>query len=78
MNNYGKEQELNLLQQDEGRQFDLAYSIMDRLIDDRIDMFGVVNTAAYLLEMGCTEEELLWLHFTQDTIDEAKVYEGED
>ena len=78
MNNYGKEQELNLLQQDEGRQFDLVYSIMDKLIDDRIDMYGVVNTAAYLLEMGCTEEELLWLHFTQDTIDEAKDYKGED
>lgn len=78
MNNYGKEQELNLLQQDTGRQFDLAYSIMDKLLDDRIEVFGVTNTIAYLIDMGCTEEELLWLRFAQEDIDLAKDADKEE
>lgn len=42
--------------------------VMNALLDDRIDCFGVYNTIDYLLDMGCTKEEVKALGFTEEDI----------
>ena len=40
--------------------------LANRLIDDRIDLFGYANTLNYLVDMGCSEEDLLKLGFDRE------------
>ena len=62
----------------EGRKYDLVHTLMDNLLDDRIEMYGVLNTISYLMEMGCTKEDLLWLNFEERDIEAAADYNGEE
>lgn len=40
-------------------QINSRVSLLNAMIDDRCDTFGVHNTIAYLMECGVSEEELL-------------------
>ena len=43
-------------------------SILDMLIDERCELFGIKNTICWLLDAGLTEDELIELHFDEEDI----------
>ena len=45
--------------------------LMDAMLDDRIEMYGVTNTIQYLLDNDYTKEELLEMKFDEVDINEA-------
>ena len=49
-----------------------AIYILNRLIDDLIDLDGIFETLKNLMCMGVTDEELLELGFSQDNINLAR------
>lgn len=42
--------------------------LADALIDDRIDLYGINNTIAYLVNFGFTDEELIEMGFDADDV----------
>ena len=44
-------------------------SLLNQLLDDRCEMYGIRNTISYLLDDGFTREELLDLRFDEDDVD---------
>lgn len=44
-------------------------SVLNTLLDDRCDLYGIKNTIAYLLDQGLTKEEILDLHFDEDDVE---------
>ena len=44
---------------------------LDAMLDDRIEMYGVINTIQYLLDNDFTKEELLEMKFDEADINEA-------
>ena len=51
---------------------------MDAMLDDRIEMYGVINTIQYLLDNDFTKEELLEMKFDEADINEAIEDDMED
>lgn len=49
-----------------------AMDILNRLIDDLIDIYGIYETIERLIDFGVTDEELFELGFNQDDIEVAK------
>lgn len=47
---------------------DNKMSVLDMLIDERCEMFGVRNTICWLLDAGLTKEEILDLQFDEDDV----------
>ena len=45
--------------------------LLDMLLDDRVEMYGVINTIQYLLDNDFTKEELLEMKFDEADINEA-------
>ena len=45
--------------------------LLDAMLDDRIEMYGVTNTIQYLLDNDFTKEELLEMKFDEADINEA-------
>ena len=45
--------------------------LLDTMLDDRIEMYGVINTIQYLLDNNFTKEELLEMKFDEADINEA-------
>ena len=45
--------------------------LLDAMLDDRIEMYGVINTIQYLLDNDFTKEELLEMKFDEADINEA-------
>ena len=43
--------------------------LLDRLLDDRCELFGINNTISYLLDLGFTRDELLELQFEAADVD---------
>lgn len=50
---------------------DKKLELMDAMLDDRIEMYGVTNTIQYLLDNDFTKEELLEMNFDEADINEA-------
>ena len=50
---------------------DKKLELMDAMLDDRIEMYGVINTIQYLLDNDFTKEELLEMKFDEADINEA-------
>lgn len=46
--------------------------LADVLIDDRINLYGVPNTIAYLMDFGFTDEELVEMGFLSDDVYEVR------
>ena len=50
---------------------DKKLELLDAMLDDRIEMYGVINTIQYLLDNDFTKEELLEIKFDEADINEA-------
>ena len=50
---------------------DKKLELLDAMLDDRIEMYGVINTIQYLMDNDFTKEELLEMKFDEADIDEA-------
>ena len=50
---------------------DKKLELLDAMLDDRIEMYGVINTIQYLLDNDFTKEELLEMKFDAADINEA-------
>ena len=57
---------------------DKKLELLDAMLDDRIEMYGVINTIQYLLDNDFTKEELLEMKFDEVDIDEAIKEDMED
>lgn len=57
---------------------DKKLELLDAMLDDRIEMYGVINTIQYLLDNDFTKEELLEMKFDEADIDEAVEEDMED
>lgn len=57
---------------------DKKLELLDALLDDRIEMYGVINTIQYLLDNDFTKEELLEMKFDEADINEAIEEDMED
>ena len=57
---------------------DKKLELLDSLLDDRIEMYGVTNTIQYLLDNDFTKEELLEMKFDEADINEAIEDDMED
>lgn len=57
---------------------DKKLELLDAMLDDRIEMYGVINTIQYLLDNDFTKEELLEMKFDEADIDEAIKEDTED
>lgn len=57
---------------------DKKLELLDTLLDDRIEMYGVANTIQYLLDNDFTKEDLLEMNFDEADINEAVEEDTED
>ena len=57
---------------------DKKLELLDAMLDDRIEMYGVINTIQYLLDNDFTKEELLEMKFDEANINEAIEEDMED
>ena len=57
---------------------DKKLKLMDAMLDDRVEMYGVINTIQYLLDNDFTKEELLEMKFDEADINEAIEDDMED
>ena len=57
---------------------DKKLELLDAMLDDRIEMYGVINTIQYLLDNDFTKEELLEMKFDEVDINEAIEDDMED
>lgn len=57
---------------------DKKLELLDAMLDDRIEMYGVINTIQYLLDNDFTKEELLKMKFDEADINEAIEEDMED
>lgn len=57
---------------------DKKLELLDAMLDDRIEMYGVINTIQYLLDNDFTKEELLEMKFDEADINEAIEEDTED
>ena len=57
---------------------DKKLELLDAMLDDRIEMYGVINTIQYLLDNNFTKEELLEMKFDEADINEAIEDDTED
>ena len=57
---------------------DKKLELMDAMLDDRIEMYGVINTIQYLLDNDFTKEELLEMKFDEADINKAIEDDMED
>lgn len=57
---------------------DKKLELLDAILDDRIEMYGVINTIQYLLDNDFTKEELLEMKFDEADINEAIEDDMED
>ena len=57
---------------------DKKLELLDAMLDDRIEMYGVINTIQYLLDNDFTKEELLEMKFDEADINKAIEEDMED
>ena len=57
---------------------DKKLELLDAMLDDRIEMYGVINTIQYLLDNDFTKEELLEMKFDEADINKAIEEDTED
>ena len=57
---------------------DKKLELLDAMLDDRIEMYGVINTIQYLLDNDFTKEELLEMKFDEADINQAIEDDMED
>ena len=57
---------------------DKKLELLDAMLDDRIEMYGVINTIQYMLDNDFTKEELLEMKFDEADINEAIEEDMED
>ena len=57
---------------------DKKLELLDAMLDDRIEMYGVINTIQYLLDNNFTKEELLEMKFDEADINKAVEEDTED
>ena len=57
---------------------DKKLELLDAMLDDRVEMYGVINTIQYLLDNDFTKEELLEMKFDEVDINEAIEDDMED
>ena len=52
--------------------------LFNAMLEDRIEVYGVINTIQYLLDNDFTEEELLEMKFDEEDINQAIEDDMED
>ena len=57
---------------------DKKLELLDAMLDDRVEMYGVINTIQYLLDNDFTKEELLEMKFDAVDINKAIEEDMED
>ena len=57
---------------------DKKLELLDAMLDDRVEMYGVINTIQYLLDNDFTKEELLEMKFDEADINKAIEEDMED
>ena len=57
---------------------DKKLELLDAMLDDRVEMYGAINTIQYLLDNDFTKEELLEMKFDEADINEAIEDDMED
>ena len=57
---------------------DKKLELLDAMLDDRVEMYGVINTIQYLMDNGFTKEELLEMKFDEADINKAIEEDMED
>ena len=57
---------------------DKKLELLDAMLDDRVEMYGVINTIQYLFDNDFTKEELLEMKFDEADINEAIEDDMED
>ena len=57
---------------------DKKLELLDAMLDDRIEMYGVINTIQYLMDNDFTKEELLEMKFDAADINKAIEEDMED
>ena len=57
---------------------DKKLELLDAMLHDRIEMYGVINTIQYLLDNDFTKEELLEMKFDEADINKAVEEDKED
>ena len=57
---------------------DKKLELLDAMLDDRIEMYGVINTIQYLFDNDFTKEELLEMKFDEADINKAVEEDMED
>ena len=57
---------------------DKKLELLDAMLDDRIEMYGVINTIQYLLDNDFTKEELLEMKFDEADINKVAEEDMED
>ena len=57
---------------------DKKLELMDAMLDDRVEMYGVINTIQYLMDNDFTKEELLEMKFDEADINKAVEEDMED
>ena len=57
---------------------DKKLELLDAMLDDRVEMYGVINTIQYLLDNDFTKEELLEMKFDEADINKAVEDDMED
>lgn len=57
---------------------DRMIDLMNRLLDDMVEMYGYRWTINYLLDFGYTDDEIVGLGFEQRDIDETREMFVED
>lgn len=51
-------------------------NLLNQMIDDRCDMFGIRNTITYLKDYGLAQDDIISLGFEEDLVKE--VFEEDD
>ena len=57
---------------------DKKLELLDAMLDDKVEMYGVINTIQYLLDNDFTKEELLEMKFDEADINKAIEEDMED
>ena len=53
-------------------------SLLNELLNDRCDLYGVRNTICYLFDFGLTRDEILHLNFDAEDIDYVESHPNEN
>lgn len=53
-------------------------SLLNQLLDDRCELYGVRNTICYLFDFGLTRDEIIALKFDANDVDDVQEHPDAD